>query len=208
MSVTSSSVRRSATLGLLLLAALMPVSAQSGSPTLLPDGRSPGVSVDFGFTYLYPLGRFSDVALPAPGPTVEARLLLKSYPRLEAGLLVGYVTLEGREPEIDGGSLAPVLGTLRIRLLEDSWFLLHAVGGVGGVHTSLNYDQDGIDAFQPTAQFGEKSAFQLASSLGLEYRLTLGRLVSLSAGWGFLLIFESSAPLGAFYSPLTLGVAL
>lgn len=186
----------------------MPLPAQSGSPTLLPDSRSPAVYVDFGFSYLFPLGRFSDVAPPAPGSTIEAHLTLESLPRFEAGLLVGYVSLEGREPEIDAGSLAPVLGTVRFTLLEDSWFLLHAVGGIGGVHTSLNYDQDGIDAFQPTPRFDVKSAFHFASSLGIEYRLTLGRLVSLSAGWGFLLIFESSGPLGSFYSPLTFGVGL
>jgi hypothetical protein len=133
---------------------------------------------------------------------------LKSLPRIEAGVLVGYVPLQGREPEIDDGSLAPVLGTLRFSLVEDPWFHLHAVGGVGGVHTSLDFDQDGIDAFQPTARFDEKSAFQFASSLGLEYRLSLGRLLSLSTGWGFLLIFESSGPLGSFYTPLTLGIGL
>ncbi|MFP4430574.1 MAG: hypothetical protein ACOCW6_04630 [Spirochaetota bacterium] len=174
----------------------MPLPAQSGTPTLLPDGRTPAVYVDFGFSYLYPLGRFSDTAPPAPGPTVEARLLLKSLPRLEAGLLVGYVPVEGREPEIDDGSLAPVLGTLRFTLLEDSWFLLSAVGGIGGVHTSLDLDQDGIDAFQ------------FASSLGLEYRLTLGRLFVASAGWSFLFIFEDAGPLGSLLFPLQAGIGL
>lgn len=208
MSVTSSSAKRSAALLILLLAALTPLSAQSGAPTLLPNSRLPAVYVDFGFFYFFPLGRFSDVAPPAPGPTVEVRLPLRSYPRFEGGVLLGYVPIEGREPEIDGGSLTPILGILRFSLLEDAWFRLRAVGGLGAAHTSLAYARGGFGAPEPDVDIDEGSAIHPASLVGLEYQITLGRLLSLSAGWGFLMIFESAAPLGSLYAPLTVGIGL
>ncbi len=186
----------------------MPLSAQSGGPTLLPNSRLPAVYVDFGFFYFFPLGRFSDVAPPAPGPTVEVRLPLRSYPRFEGGVLLGYLPVEGREPEIDGGSLTPILGILRFSLIEDAWFRLRAVGGLGATHTSLDYARGGFGAPEPEVDVAEGSATHPTSLVGVEYQVTLGRLFSLSAGWGFLMVFESVAPLGSLYAPLTLGIGL
>ena len=208
LSVTPSSAKRSTALALLLLSALLPVSAESGGPTLLPNSRLPAVFVDFGFSYLFPLGRFGDVAPPAPGPTMELRLPLRSYPKIEGGVLFGFVALEGREPGIDGGSLTPILGILRFSLLEDPWFHLQAVGGLGAAHTSLDYARDSFGGPEPDVDIDEGSATHPASLIGLEYRITLGRLLSLSAGWGFLMVFESALPLGSFYAPLALGIGL
>ena len=208
MSVTSSSARRGALAGLFLIAVLGPLSAQDGNPTLLPVTRSPGIYVDAGITYFFPLARFSDTTPPAPGPSFEIRMPLGPAPSFQLGLMAAYVGLEGREPEVERGAVAPVLTTLRYRLLSDRWFSLNAQAGAGIVYTELSYDEDGVDVFDPSPQYEQSSEVVFGASLGLEYRATFGRLVHLSTGFSYLFVFEAAGPLGSLLLPLTLGIAI
>jgi hypothetical protein len=184
------------------------VGAQDGYPTLFPALRAPRLYIDAGVSYLFPLARFSDITPPAPGPSLEVRGPLGPESPFEVGVMAAYVGLEGRDPEVERGAIAPVLATMRYRLLRDRWFLLNAQAGAGIIYEELSYDENGMDVFDPTPEYEQSSQVVFGASLGLEYRATFGRLVHLATGFSYLLAFEGAGPLGSLLLPLTLGVGL
>lgn len=204
----SSSARRRILAGLLLIVVLAPLGAQDDHPTLLPALRSPRFYVDAGVSYLFPLARFSDITPPAPGLSFEIRTPLGPESPFQVGLMAAYIGLDGREPEVERGTLAPVLATLRYRLLSDRWFSLNAQAGAGIVYEELSYDEDGVDVFDPTPQYEQSSEVVFGASLGLEYRATFGRLLHLATGFSYLFAFEGAGPLGSLLLPVTLGIGI